>query len=128
MSTPTLTIYYDGLCPLCSREIAYYRRRAAGDAGVVFADITAAGFDAAAHGLDAARVHQVMHVKEGEAAHTGLDAFVAIWRRVGPRWAARVATLPGIYAILNVGYWLFARLRPLLPRRKPACDTGACQR
>ena len=35
MSNHDLTLYYDGLCPLCSREIAHYRKRAHGDSGVM---------------------------------------------------------------------------------------------
>lgn len=126
---PTLTIYFDGLCPLCAREIAHYRKRTADDPLVVYTDITAAEFDAAREGLDTTKIHRVMHVKDGETLHTGLDAFIAIWRRVrGFGWLARLANVPGVYQMMRVGYACFARLRPLLPRRKAACSEGVCQR
>src|SRR4051812_39261516 len=101
MDTPTLTLYYDGLCHLCSREVAYYRRRAAGDPSVVFLDIAAPGFDPAAHGLDAAAIHREMHVKVGESVLTGVKAFLALWQRVpGFAWMARLGRLPGVYHVL----------------------------
>jgi predicted DCC family thiol-disulfide oxidoreductase YuxK len=129
MSTPTLTLFYDGLCPLCSREVAHYRRRAAGDPSVSFIDITDPAFDPAAHGLDRERIHRVMHVKAGDEMLTGLDAFIALWGRIrGWGWLARFAGLPGVYTLMKLGYGLFARVRPWLPRRKARCATGVCRR
>ena len=58
----TLSVYFDGLCPLCSREIEQYRK-ASGSDQISFVDITVDGFDAIANGLDPKRVHEVMHVK-----------------------------------------------------------------
>ncbi|MBY0229690.1 MAG: DUF393 domain-containing protein [Gemmataceae bacterium] len=124
-----LTIFYDGLCPLCAREMAHYRKCAAGDGSVVFRDITAPGFDAAAFGLDPVRVPREMHVKEGDRVHIGVDAFLAIWRRVpGHRWLLHVARLPLADLLMRAGYWVFARLRPWLPRLKPDCGTDQCRR
>jgi predicted DCC family thiol-disulfide oxidoreductase YuxK len=129
MTPPTLTLYYDGLCPLCSREIAHYRRWAAGDPSVVFVDITDPAFDAAALGLNPERIHQVMHVREGDTLHTGIDAFRAVWRRIpGHGWMDRLARLPGVLPLMKVGYAAFARLRPYLPRRKRVCESGTCRR
>ena len=129
MDTPTLTLFYDGLCPLCSREVALYRKRAAADPTVRFQDIAAPGFDAAGHGLDAAKVHREMHVKVGDEVHVGVKAFLAIWRRIpGFGWMAKLGGLPFVYPFLWLGYAAFARVRPFLPRRKSACDTGACER
>jgi predicted DCC family thiol-disulfide oxidoreductase YuxK len=129
MSNPRLTLYYDGLCPLCSREIDHYRRRLTGDAAA-FVDITDPAFDAAAHGLDAGRVHRVMHVKVGDELRTGVGAFVAIWEAIpSHRWLARVARWPVVYPVLLAGYHLFAAVRPWLPRRKrAACSAGTCER
>ncbi|MGL4549650.1 MAG: thiol-disulfide oxidoreductase DCC family protein [Gemmataceae bacterium] len=124
----TLTLFYDGLCPLCSREIDHYRRAAAGDPSVAFVDIAGPGFDAASFGLDPARVHREMHVTEGEAVHVGVDAFLAIWRRIpGHRWLLSLARLPLADLFLRAGYFFFATVRPWLPR-KQACDAGTCSR
>jgi predicted DCC family thiol-disulfide oxidoreductase YuxK len=124
----TLTLFYDGLCPLCAREMDHYRRCAAGLPGIVFVDITDPSFDPAAHGLDPVRVNREMHVKEGDTLHIGVDAFLAIWRHVpGHRWLLSLSRLPLADQLMHVGYYLFALVRPYLPRRK-ACDAGACSR
>jgi predicted DCC family thiol-disulfide oxidoreductase YuxK len=129
MSQPELTLFYDGLCPLCSREVAYYRTRAAGDPGVRFVDIADPAFDARRHGLDPAAVHRRLHVKVGDEVRVGVEAFVALWERLrGFGWIARVARWPGVNQTLRLAYAGFARVRPLLPRRRAACDTGACRR
>lgn len=129
MNTSPLILYFDGLCPLCSREVSHYRKRAT-PGSVEFVDITDPEFNPLAHGLDPVRIHKVMHVKQGDQVRTGLDAFLAIWDTIpGHRWMARVARWPGVHALLTVGYHLFARIRPWLPRRKrDACTAGVCRR
>jgi predicted DCC family thiol-disulfide oxidoreductase YuxK len=128
MSQPTLTLFFDGHCPLCSREIAHYRRRLAGDAEAQFIDITDPHFCAQAHGLDPKKVHRLMHVKLGEQVLIGLDAFVAVWRRTpGYSWLASAGGVPGLHGLMKAGYHLFARVRPWLPRRR-RCAAGACSR
>lgn len=128
MTTPRLVLYYDGLCPLCSREIAHYRRRAAG-LPIAFVDITGPGFDAVAQGLAPDRIHRVMHVRLDGTLYTGVEAFVAIWRVIpGFGWLARLVRLPLVYPVARVSYRLFAAVRPHLPRRRSACETGTCDR
>jgi predicted DCC family thiol-disulfide oxidoreductase YuxK len=126
MSVPHLTLFYDGLCPLCSREIQHYRKRLPPE-HTTYLDITAPGFDASAHGLDAKRVHEVMHVKVDDRVYRGVDAFLALWDAIpSHRWLARLARLPGVYSLLRAAYFLFARIRPWLPRRSPPCEEGTC--
>lgn len=124
-----LSVYFDGACPLCSREIAHYQRHPEAHR-LRFVDIAAPGFDAAAEGLDAARVHKEMHVKTaaGEVL-TAVPAFAAIWRALGGRGyqlLARLTEAPLLRPALAAGYRLFAFARPYLPRRKDPCATGAC--
>ncbi len=127
---PKRTIFYDGLCQLCSREIALFQHRVR-DGSLAYADISAPGFDAASHGIDPARAHKHMHVRNEETGemHVGVDALVAMWECVpGFRRLARFTRLPGIRQLSTVGYALFAWVRPRLPKRKrPACNTGACE-
>ena len=121
-------VYYDGLCPLCSREIEHYRHRE-GAESLQFIDITASDFDALREGLDPYRIHREMHVRAKDGSlKTGVDGFIEIWRHL-PRynWAARAAQIKPLKIILDLGYWIFARIRPLLPRRKNRCsDSPYC--
>jgi predicted DCC family thiol-disulfide oxidoreductase YuxK len=43
-TNPRMRVYYDGLCPLCSREIAYYLSKE-GSGAINWIDITENGFD-----------------------------------------------------------------------------------
>jgi predicted DCC family thiol-disulfide oxidoreductase YuxK len=123
-----LIIYFDGLCPLCSREIDHYRRQAHSHPSIHFVDIMAADFDALQHGLDPVQVHREMHVREGDKLWVGVDAFLAIWRHVpGNRWLLFLARLPLADQFMRIGYFFFAMVRPYLPR-KQACDTNTCAR
>jgi predicted DCC family thiol-disulfide oxidoreductase YuxK len=125
----TLTLFYDGACPLCSREIAHYRHAAREHDDIRFVDVADPAFSAAEYGLDTSRVHFEMHVKEGERVLVGVDALLAIWRRVpGHRWLLSLARLPLADLLMRMGYALFVRIRPWLPRRKADCEAGVCRR
>lgn len=119
------TVYFDGLCRLCSREIEHYRKQPGADR-LRFVDITRPEFDAAQEGVDPHQVHRVMHVRRPDGTLAlGVDAFIAIWA-VLPRyrWAGKLANRAGVRAGLDVGYWAFAKVRPWLPRKTRDCETS----
>lgn len=121
-----LRVYFDGLCHLCSREIEHYRRCPGSDR-IDFVDITGAGFSPTAEALDAVAVRRHLHVRRADGSlAVGVDAFVAIWETI-PRYGmlARLARFPGVNTLLKIGYRIFARVRPLLPRKKP-CANDYC--
>ncbi len=128
MNAPQLTIFYDGLCPLCSREIDMFRRRVT-DGTLGYVDISLPEFDAKSYGLDAVAVHHSMHVKRqsGEII-TGVDALIAMWQSVpGFRWLAWLTRMGWMRPFANLGYVIFAWIRPTLPKRsRSVCDTGSC--
>lgn len=124
----TLTVFYDGACHLCSREIDQYRRKDV-RGQIEFIDIAAKGFDAHAWRVDPVRVNQVMHARDktGET-FTEVAAFAAIWRALGWQRLAGVALSPYVLPFLTLAYRLFARgIRPYLPKRKvDQCSETAC--
>ncbi len=126
-----LTIYYDGLCHLCSREIEHYRQRMnriPHPETVSFVDITLPDFNPVQEGIDPEMVHRTMHVKENNQIITGVDAFLTIWRYIpGYRWLYHIVRLPILYTLSKMSYALFARIRPLLPKKvRKSCDSGIC--
>lgn len=113
---PKTTAYYDGACPLCRAEIAYYRRQ--DKEGVVcFVDVAAP--DAATpEGVTQGQAMRRFHVRGHDGqVRSGAAAFAAIWAQLpGWRWAARVAALPGVLPTLELGYRLFLPIRPYISR------------
>jgi predicted DCC family thiol-disulfide oxidoreductase YuxK len=125
MAVEKVTVYYDGLCVLCSREIDHYRKARCANL-IDFIDICAPTFDPSASGLDPKAVHRVMHVRrlDGSLA-TEMDAFIEIWKTLpGYRLLARVASFKFVRFFMNIGYQVFVRIRPYLPRR--SADIYAC--
>jgi predicted DCC family thiol-disulfide oxidoreductase YuxK len=114
-----VTVYYDGLCPLCSREIDHYRKQN-GCENLIFMDITSPSFKAESEGLDPFAIHRVMHIKTGAGElRTGVDAFIAIWDVLpNYHWLANLAKRPTLRPIMDIGYQGFAWIRPYLPRRR----------
>ncbi len=119
----TISVFYDGLCPLCSKEMDHYKKQK-GSERLLFIDITEAHFDAKKEGLDPYKVHQVMHVKTSEGlVMTGVDAFIAIWDFLPQyNWVSKWAQKSFIRPFLNVGYQVFASIRPYLPRKTRDCE------
>ncbi|CAL76616.1 conserved hypothetical protein [Bradyrhizobium sp. ORS 278] len=110
------TVYFDGSCPLCQAEIGYYSRT--DEAGALcFVDISQAGAETP-DGMTQQQAMARFHVRAGDGRLlSGAAAFVEVWRRLPRwRWAARVASLPGALAVLELGYRLFLPVRPLISR------------
>lgn len=125
-----LTVFYDGACPLCRREIAVHR--AMRPRGVRWVNVAAPGA-AAVCPLDPADLLKRFHVRgaDGRMA-SGARAFIALWRRV-PRLAplGRLAAVPPLPTVLEAAYRLFLPLRPRLQawaqRRKAAALRRPCR-
>ena len=112
----TLTILYDGNCPLCRREIAHVKGLAqrGGDSGLCFLDISARAEAAPRFAAERAALLARFHVQRADGTRLdGAAAFVEMWRRLpGWRWLARFARLPGMLGLLEGAYRVFLRLRP----------------
>ncbi|WP_462321151.1 thiol-disulfide oxidoreductase DCC family protein [Halochromatium sp.] len=117
-----LQTFFDGGCPLCSREIAYYRKIDR-DHRIQWIDITQEADALAKAGLDLPSAMRRLHVRDSEGrVLSGVEAFIAIWQRL-PRWhlLAKLVTGLRLTRPLEWGYRHFAERR--FQRR---CAEGAC--
>ena len=116
LADDALTVWYDGGCPLCRREIGVYQGLEALQP-VSFCDLTRV--DAAAlPGVDRAALLARFHVQRADGSLlSGAAAFVALWRAMpGWRWLGRFGALPGVTPLLELADRGFLRLRPALQR------------
>lgn len=112
----SLTVYYDGSCPLCTMEINHYAAQQ-GSERLSFVDVSRAETSI---GADLAKQDAMVrfHVRQRDGQLlSGARAFTAIWQQLPRwRWAARLAKLPGVTMTLEGAYKLFLPVRPLLSR------------
>lgn len=125
--TPHLSVFYDGACPLCAREIDHYRKKDKAGA-IEYVDISLVGFDAKKWNLDSKKIRKHLHVLDHQSGkiYTGVDSFIAIWKVIpGFYGFAKTAELKWVKPVLKVGYAVFAEIRPYLPGKKP-CPPEGC--
>ncbi len=116
LKKPDLTVYYDGSCPLCRAETDHYRGQVGGGE-LCFIDVSQPGQVLQAD-LSREQAMARFHVRRSDGQLvSGAAAFVSIWRSLPRwRWAGRLAGMPGMMALLELGYRLFLPVRPLLSR------------
>ena len=114
-SSPDLTVFYDGSCPLCCREIAVYRRRVAA-VRTRWTDVSACPPEALPEGLTRQDALARFHVQRaGGALISGAGAFAELWTHTpGFRWLSCMAGLPVIHGVLDRAYGIFLCWRPVL--------------
>ncbi len=110
------TAYYDGACPVCAREVAFWRGRPGG-AAIAWVDVSAPDASPGA-GLTRTAALARMHVRlpDGRLV-AGARAFAVIWGAMpGFRWLGRLVGHPLIAPIAEAAYRGFLALRRLWRR------------
>ena len=110
MTQAALTVWFDGACPLCLREITLMRRLDRRGA-IDFIDIGAEG---AACPIDPALLLARFHAREADGPLLdGAAAFAAMWRAI-PALSplGHIARFPPFLWLLERAYRGFLRLRP----------------
>jgi predicted DCC family thiol-disulfide oxidoreductase YuxK len=106
----SLTAYYDGGCPVCRREIDWYR----GQTGesVLYCDV-ASGIENPAPDLDRQAALARFHVRRADGTLvSGAAAFLALWGQTGRlAWLVPVLSQPVILRMLDAGYVAFLGIR-----------------
>jgi predicted DCC family thiol-disulfide oxidoreductase YuxK len=107
-----ITVFYDGKCGLCRREIAYYKRIAP-EGILLWQDITVDASMLENLGIAYKDGLKLLHAQDIQGKmHVGVDAFLLIWRHI-PRWRilGKIVAIPFVYLFAKAFYQLFARWR-----------------
>jgi predicted DCC family thiol-disulfide oxidoreductase YuxK len=117
-------VFYDGDCPLCSREVAWLRRR--DTAGQIrFTNIAEPGFSPEALGTTMERLMGEIHGRRPDGAWLqGVDVFRELYGAAGHTWLVALSRLPGVSQLMGWGYRIFARNRLKLTGRCDAAGTS----
>lgn len=112
-SNKRISVYYDGSCPLCRREISFYGKRC-GAESVDFVDVSQP------HNLptDLSRVASMarFHVRDAKGRLVdGGPAFAVLWKQFPAfRWLGLFFSFPAARWVLSLGYDAFLPFRPRL--------------
>lgn len=119
-----ITVYYDGLCPVCSREVALYRRLdSCGQIG--WRDLAGPDDVLREESFTRHAALDLLHVRDSAGMlHVGLDAHVQMWQRLpGFRMLAWILQRSGwARRLIEALYLAFTRRRPGLVLRKRAAE------
>lgn len=124
-----LRVFYDGSCIVCATEIEHYLKKDR-DEKLVAIDISSPDFNPAPYQTSLADfMHQLHAIDQDGLVFRGVDSFWAIWQAFPSSTIyglmGRIIQLQVVNRLARIGYWLFARVRPYLPKRHQ-CDSGTC--
>ena len=107
-----LTVYYDGKCGLCRREIEYYKR-VAPPGGFLWQDIANDPTSLTDLNVSQADALRRLHARDtAGTVYVGVAAFIAIWQGLNYwKYLAFIFKLPLLKAIASVIYDRFADYR-----------------
>ena len=107
-------VFYDGGCPLCRREIGWYRGKR-GAEQIDWVDVSGDADVDVPEGLthEDLMLRFTVQRRDGVTAR-GAAGFVAVWRALpGTAFVARLADNPLVVGIGEVLYRLMLKVRPL---------------
>ncbi len=111
---PRLTVYFDGACPVCSAEIAHYRRQPGADA-CRWVDAARCDDTELGAGLTRTAALRRFHVRgrDGRLV-SGMRGFASLWRALPQlAWLGRLASFGPMPVLLEWAYRAFLGVRPL---------------
>ncbi len=112
-----LTVYYDGECPICRREIDLMKMFNRKD-HLQFIDFSNSSFHATDPGLNQCDLGKVIHARwSGGTLITGVEVFREMWEGVGLGFLARCSRRPIFNKLLVKAYAWFAKNRLRLTGR-----------
>jgi predicted DCC family thiol-disulfide oxidoreductase YuxK len=113
-SKASVSVWFDGSCPLCAREIALMKRLDKRGA-IEFIDVV--GSENVDCPVNKTELLARFHARENGQLLSGASAFAAMWRAIPIlRPIGLLAHIPFVLALLERAYVAFLRFRPKLQR------------
>ena len=127
MASYPLTVFFDGACPICDREITLMRRLDK-RRRLVFCDFSRPDYDPTSINISPTELGRIIHARwNNGTVITGVDVFRAMWEAVGLGFLAWLTRLSFIEPLVVKAYAWFARNRLRLTGRSHTCTEGACK-
>lgn len=123
-----LTIFYDSLCPLCTKEMDALKRFDQ-DSQLELVDLHSERYRRDFLYVDFDAAMRVLHAEKDGVVITGLDVTAAAWKAVGRQPWVQILRWPVIRWFADRAYILFANNRyriSWLLTGKSRCDQGFC--
>ena len=110
-----ITVFYDGKCGLCSREIGHYMKISP-PTTFIWRDIANEPKHLKNISVSQSDALRRLHVSDQAGTiYVGIDAFIAIWKKL-PKWRllALICAMPAVRSIVSLLYnkfadWKFSR-------------------
>lgn len=123
-NTESFEVFFDGDCPLCTREIDFLKARDRRSA-IRFTDISQPSFDPSVYDMELADFMAQIRGRMPDGTFVeGVEVFRQLYDAVGFHLPVRLSRAPGIDWALNRGYKWFAKNRLRLTGR---CEDGVCE-
>lgn len=116
-SKTSLTVFFDGNCPLCRREIAWYRKQR-GAESIEWTDVSKVSEKNIISGLCTEDALRRLHVRlhDGDIV-SGAIAFSAVWKQLTLfKPLGYFVGLPFVRNAAEIAYLGFLKIRPRLQR------------
>lgn len=107
-----INVFYDDRCPLCRREIEYYKKLSA-STEIKWSGISENILTLEKYGISYIESLKVLHaINEDNQMVYGVDTFILIWQQLPKwKWIAKFVELPLIYQLSKGIYRIFAKWR-----------------
>lgn len=123
------TVFYDGSCPICRKEINSYQSLK-GAEDIAWEDVSQAPQGGSvAPDLSRAKAMARFHIRRADGSLvSGGYAFAELWTTLPRlRWLGRMFQVKPLGWMLDQGYSLFLRIRPLLHKVVRPTPQGAAK-
>ncbi len=126
MTCYPLTVFFDGACPICAREIALMKRLDR-KRRLTFSDFSLQEYDEKVTGFPPSQLGRVIHAQWADGrVIIGVPVFQAMWEAVGLGLLTKLSRVSLLEPLLYRAYAWFARNRLWLTGRTENCPESTC--